>query len=133
MEARLFFGCPVPKSVAAELHEWASETLDTDSLRLVPPENYHVTLVFYGQVDAERQAVLEELTHRVEWEPVQAISDKVKLYGRSAIGVSLKTPPGELLRLDRRLNRLAMRRHNADLRNRRAPNLHITIARMRKP
>jgi len=88
MEARLFSGCPVPRSVARGLHEWAAVTLDADRVRLVPPENYHVTLVFYGQVDAERQAELEDLTHRVEWEPVDVASEKVQLYGRSAIGMS---------------------------------------------
>jgi 2'-5' RNA ligase len=59
---RLFTGLALPSAQNAELAA-ALAGLDLGALRLVPPEQRHATLAFYGEVPAD---VVPELTERLE-------------------------------------------------------------------
>lgn len=45
---RLFLGLPLPDAPRRRLADWARAELGGGDLRVVPPENLHVTLVFLG-------------------------------------------------------------------------------------
>lgn len=47
---RLFVALDLPDPVRAALHEWAGSLRDP-SLRLIAPENLHVTLLFLGEAE----------------------------------------------------------------------------------
>ncbi|MBA3725538.1 MAG: hypothetical protein H0W86_03575 [Armatimonadetes bacterium] len=132
MPARLFSGCPIPEGPAIELHAWASQAFGAMNVRLVPVENYHVTLMFYGLLGPKCQQALERLTEEFAWESVEVMVHRVGLYGRSAIGVGLNAAPGAGWELERRLDPVASLRHRAKLENRRRLDLHVTVARAKE-
>ena len=45
---RLFLGFRLPDSAAGEVAAWQRAELDRDRVRVVPPENLHVTIAFLG-------------------------------------------------------------------------------------
>ena len=60
---RLFLGLPLPDEPRRRLAEWAARAFGgADGVRVVPPENLHVTLVFLGGRPAgEVDAIVGEL------------------------------------------------------------------------
>ena len=108
MSHRLFAGCPLPESAALRLHEWASEAFSSDDVRLVRPEQMHVTLLFYPKADSELRDRLVTLTAQVEWDPLHVKVGAVERFSRSAIAVNLESADGDaasLARLEHRLLR----------------------------
>ena len=61
--ARLFLACPVPADGADQLYAWAQENLEG---RKVPPENLHVTLVFFGEVEDGAAEEMASMTNAIE-------------------------------------------------------------------
>ena len=61
---RLFLALRLPDDVVSNLTAWQARELgDTDRVRLVPPDNLHVTLAFLGARPAEElPAILDVLT-----------------------------------------------------------------------
>ena len=59
---RLFLGLPLPDESRRRLAEWAAAGLGSAGVRVVPPENLHVTLVFLGSRPAhEVDGIVGEL------------------------------------------------------------------------
>ena len=50
---RLFLGFRLPDQAARELSAWQHAELERDRVRVVPPENLHVTIAFLGSRPAE--------------------------------------------------------------------------------
>tara|TARA_Y100000768_G_scaffold378444_1_gene352884 strand:+ start:384 stop:917 length:534 start_codon:yes stop_codon:yes gene_type:complete len=48
---RLFIGIPLPKAITAELATWVSRQETPLKLKWTDPYNYHITLLFLGEVD----------------------------------------------------------------------------------
>jgi RNA 2',3'-cyclic 3'-phosphodiesterase len=59
---RLFLGLPLPDEPRRRLAEWAGHAFGGADVRIVPPENLHVTLVFLGGRPADEvDAIVGEL------------------------------------------------------------------------
>lgn len=59
---RLFIALPLPDAIKASLHTCQSqlkEHLDNPSIRWIPPEQWHITLVFLGTVASEKRPLIE--------------------------------------------------------------------------
>lgn len=100
---RLFLGCPVEAEAARPIAEWSASELV--GLRAVPSENLHVTLLFFGSVDAAKRDELIALTREVVWEPLPARTAELASLGRSAVGVWLDAPQERVEQLEDRLVR----------------------------
>lgn len=122
---RLFLGCPIPEKAAREMEVWATKSLPAERVRLVPAANLHVTLAFFGEVAAEQVELMTAKVHAVPWRPVKVQTERVRPYGRSAIGLDidglLKDPwPQELIDLWLL---------QPERERRRDPKPHVTVAR----
>jgi 2'-5' RNA ligase len=53
MAKRIFLGIPVPESIQHSLAIY-TQTIAADSLRFTKPENYHITVSFFGEQEEER-------------------------------------------------------------------------------
>lgn len=100
--------------------------------RRVPPETWHVTLVFLGAVEAVRRQALEEDLAAVPGEPFRLVLDRRGHWRRGGITwlAAGDTPPA-LSHLQRRLADLA-REHELAL-DRRPYLPHLTLARQAPP
>ena len=64
---RLFLGFRLPDSAAGEVAAWQRAELDRDRVRVVPPENLHVTIAFLGSRPAsETDSIADALRGAVE-------------------------------------------------------------------
>lgn len=66
---RVFLGCPIPPDFACRISDWALQTFDVNAVRVIPETNLHVTLGFFGEVEAKGVEELAALTRSVVWEP----------------------------------------------------------------
>lgn len=106
MSHRLFVGSPVPEPAAALLHAWAEATLPRDGVRLVRPEQLHVTVLAYPKADQDLRDRLVALTAEVEWDPIPVVVGKAAMFGRSAIALTLESAHGgAIATLEQRLLR----------------------------
>lgn len=68
MAQRLFVGIPVPISIQKSLTVY-TRSLPQDNIRFVKPENYHITLSFFGEQDEKKigdiSKILQEITSSV--------------------------------------------------------------------
>lgn len=62
MLKRLFIGIPVPKSVQASFESY-TQAITSDTIRFVKPENYHITVSFFGEQD---EAKIEEIGRAIQ-------------------------------------------------------------------
>ena len=51
---RIFVGIPVPEDTKKLLYQHIFSWLKSQHLRIIPPENYHITLHFIGNIDEEQ-------------------------------------------------------------------------------
>jgi 2'-5' RNA ligase len=64
---RLFLGFGLPEAAAHAVARWQREQLEVDRVRLVPPENLHVTIAFLGStLAAETAAIADALRAAVD-------------------------------------------------------------------
>lgn len=63
---RLFFGLPLPDTARAALQEVAEQRPLPPPTRCSLPQNYHLTLVFLGQVDAQRIPCVRAAADRIQ-------------------------------------------------------------------
>jgi len=105
MGHRLFVACPVPLKVATALEEWGCTALGGLQVKLVPAEQMHVTLLFFGAVSSEIKVLLTDLMPLVQWEPIHAQTVDLAVLSRYAFAVDLKAPTEELNLLEDRLGR----------------------------
>lgn len=102
---RLFVACFVPQNAATLLVDWAKEELSGLPVKMLKPEQLHVTLMFFPFVSEEKKVVLCDLMRQVKWNPVQASTGPLLLINRSSLAVSLKVEATELVLLEDRLGR----------------------------
>jgi 2'-5' RNA ligase len=139
---RLFLACPIPGGAAAHLVEWTAGL--GIQARLVPPDDLHATLAFYGLVGESEREVLATLTRAVRWSPVYALVGQPCILGRNALAVGLIPESLFAARLRRwrsgggaeaipssdPLGQLCARHTGAGDRRGRPLRLHITVARL---
>ena len=102
----MFLACPVPEEVARALHRWAGvDLVCMRGLRVVPAEQMHVTLMFFGNVSTEARAMLAELCEKVVWHPFPVFVGGIEVFGRKALGAWLDADPEEFERLDELVGR----------------------------
>ena len=58
---RLFLGIPIPEPHCQQISRFVNEIPHQAGIRWVKPENYHVTLAFFGEVPAEMIHNLKEV------------------------------------------------------------------------
>lgn len=100
---RAFLACPVPEVEASDLHDWASASLPREFVRLVPPHQLHLTLLFYPQVDDLALAHLEDLAREIVWPPLPVAVGPLRPFSRTALAVALSMEEAPAVRLRRRL------------------------------
>lgn len=124
---RVFLGCPIPPDFACHISSWALQTFDANVVRVIPETNLHVTIAFFGEVDAKRVEELAALTRSVVWKPRLVEITGIQLYGRNAIALDLKGLFDEPF--DDALKTLWYRQPEAQ--RHRDPKPHVTVARLR--
>jgi len=102
---RLFLACPVRRDAADELYAWAVSHLDGLPAKLISPEQMHVTLMFFGDVNAERRDELVALLAEVNWGPILIETGKLEIYSHRSIGPRLDADDAALELLEDRLGR----------------------------
>jgi 2'-5' RNA ligase len=78
---RLFVGAFPPEDVAAELHRAVRETLADARVRLVPPEEIHLTLRFLG---ATEEAAVAEIRRELERSLARRPAARLRIRGAGA-------------------------------------------------
>lgn len=136
MAKRLFVGIPVPHSIQKSLRIY-TEALPRDIIRLVKPENYHITISFFGEQDGSNvgniSAVISEVTSSVS--PFVLSFDRITL-------APPKRPPSMIwasYKSNKEFSRLVSAIEEqlkpliefGDKRNGHAPIPHITLARFK--
>jgi 2'-5' RNA ligase len=134
---RLFIAYTLPDEAASGIAAWARGSLgDASELRLVPPANLHITLVFCGRLPGER---VEELVDRtragiaVHHAPVYTPS-RVRVLARSAVALELEAAEPDRALRGWPLATLAVELASAGLRRQetREWTPHVTLARVRR-
>ncbi|MCC7435402.1 MAG: hypothetical protein IT363_12015 [Methanoregulaceae archaeon] len=124
---RLFLGCPIPSEPAHMLEAWADRALPQDSLRITPATNLHVTLAFYGEVEAAQAAAIIAKVAAVPWTPKPVMTGPLRYFGRNAIGLEvdglLDDPWSPEL--------IELWRLQPERERQRDPRPHVTVARLR--
>ncbi|RYG24058.1 hypothetical protein EON82_12015 [bacterium] len=100
---RLFLGLPIDTGVAESISAWASSELT--GTRVVPSENLHVTLLFFGSVDEATRDRLIGLTQETVWEPIAARTGELAAFGKSTLALRLEVAEEQIERLEDRLAR----------------------------
>jgi 2'-5' RNA ligase len=133
----IFIAYTLPAETASAIATWARDSLgDAAALRLVPPANLHITLVFCGRLPAERVEDVVERTRAgivVHRAPVY-VPSRVRVFARSAVALELDAAePARALR-GWPLGALALELTSAGLRRpeTREWTPHLTIARARR-
>jgi 2'-5' RNA ligase len=78
---------------ATALHTWAQNQLDGLPIRLIPPEDLHVTLLFFANVTAAQRDELTGVVNRIEWTRAEASLGSACLFRHSAIAFPLDLEP----------------------------------------
>lgn len=153
---RLFLGCPVPTRAAEALHRWAvAQWGDMPGVRVLPPEDLHATVLFFGDVPDERVAKLADLTGRAELPALVVQTGRLHVMGRTALATVLRVegygigrlnaalwcgtrswyPPGWecLFHLSGEIGQAEGERVRRRLRSGRDLELHVTLARAKTP
>ena len=129
---RLFVAIPLSEEATRELGETAARIRKrpgADELRWSPPESWHVTLQFLGNVAAEEYVCLLERLRGVRASPVKIGPQKIGAFGHAGIlHVEVKPTP-ELLELERGV--IAATSQCGFTREDRPYRPHITLARRR--
>lgn len=124
---RLFAALPIPAPLQQELSTLLS---DCDGLRLPPPEQLHVTLLFIGEVNPRDLSPIAEALASVDIPLLTLHSEGLFDTGQGALGLRIHPEPA-LLRLQKQLHatveelgivRLERRRYRP----------HLTLARYQR-
>ena len=129
---RLFVAIPMPEETTRELGETVARIRkrpSAEELRWSPPESWHVTLQFLGNVAGEEYASLLERLRRVRASPVKIAPQKIGAFGRARILHVEVEPTPELLELEKRVS--AATSQCGFTREDRPYRPHITLARRR--
>ncbi len=131
---RLFLALPLPEAPLERLVGWqAAVFAGLPGIRVVPPENLHVTLVFLGERPAAELGTISSALHEAAAVASRPVLSAVRYRETRSVGmVVLDDEDGAAARLQAdlagRLERLGLFRPE-----RRAWLPHVTVARFREP
>ena len=97
--SRLFLACPLPEGTPRELEAWAQSNLAPLGVRIVPADNLHVTLAFFGDKSSAERDEIAALMSQATWPGLDVATTRVAMSGRSAIAIGLEPSGGEWIRL----------------------------------
>jgi len=134
----IFIAYTLPAEAASAIATWARASLGgAGELRLVPPANLHVTLVFCGRLPAGRVEEVVEATRAgivMRRAPVY-LPSRVRVFARSAVALELDAAEPDRALRGWPLGALALELTSAGLRRpeTREWTPHLTIARAQRP
>ncbi len=82
--SRLFFALTPDPATAQKLHALAVSSAPRGA-RVVPPENIHLTLLFLGNTEPERERCLLEMAEGIEGAPVSPLFEHIGSWRRSQV------------------------------------------------
>ncbi|HKO20019.1 MAG TPA: RNA 2',3'-cyclic phosphodiesterase [Acidobacteriaceae bacterium] len=129
---RLFVAIPILEQTTRELGEATARMRKrpgAQELRWSPPESWHITLQFLGNVDTDKFACLLQQLRKIHAQPLKIVPEKLGAFRRVGIlYVSVKATPG-LLGLEEQIT--AATALCGFAREDRPYHPHITLARSR--
>jgi RNA 2',3'-cyclic 3'-phosphodiesterase len=103
---RLFLGLRMPDAAALAIGEWQNAELDTGRVRIVPPENLHVTIAFLGsRPAAETGAIGQALREAVRGVPEPVLTPARYRETRSVGMLVLEDEDGRAARIAKEAHR----------------------------
>lgn len=101
---RLFFALWPTDEFRAEIQVSTLAIAQASGGRLIPPRNYHVTLLFLGDVPAESVGAVQQAGTLLAGSPTFKLNfDGVESWGRKVLCLTTSTPPSAAIDLARRL------------------------------
>ncbi len=137
---RLFCAFELPEALRARINDHAKhvrEAVSEAAASWSRPENIHLTMKFFGNVDQARVSVISAATARVvkEFSPIQIAVGKTGVFPRPSrpqvLWIGIDDPSGALAKLQQQLEKEFARAGFP--KEDRAFRPHLTIARIRKP
>lgn len=124
---RLFAALKVPASLSLQLTELRG---GLNGARWIDPENYHVTLRFYGDIDRHKANDLALALSNVERHTMDLCVDRLDAFGNAKprnLHAAIRQSP-ELMELQGEIERIAQRLRLKTEKRKYCP--HITLARL---
>lgn len=103
---RLFVAIPMTQAATHQLSAAVDRMRrrpDAQELRWSPPESWHITLQFLGNVDSEEFACLLQQLREVQAQAVRIVPEKIGAFGRAGVLHAAVTPAPELLELEKQV------------------------------
>lgn len=126
---RLFFALWPNDELRAEIQAATLAIARASGGRLIPPRNYHVTLLFLGDVPSESVAAVQQAAAQLASSPAFELSfDGVEAWGRKVLCLTASTPPAAVIDLAARL-RFSLGSHLQRQEEEHEFRPHITLAR----
>jgi 2'-5' RNA ligase len=125
---RLFFALWPSDEMRAQIEALALPLVRASGGRPIPPRNFHVTLLFLGEIAATNYSAIQHAGADLAGRPAfQLEFDNVESWGRNVFCLTSSAPPAAALDLEERL-RTSLRSHLKQL-DERPYRPHITLAR----
>ncbi|WP_129640845.1 RNA 2',3'-cyclic phosphodiesterase [Peristeroidobacter agariperforans] len=125
---RLFFALWPSDEFRAQIEATALPVVCASGGRPIPPRNFHVTLLFLGQIAAEKFPAIQQAGASLAGGPAfQLAFDGIESWGRKVLCLTSSTPPAAAIDLAERL-RASLRSQLKQL-DERPYSPHITLAR----
>ncbi|MDY6945027.1 MAG: RNA 2',3'-cyclic phosphodiesterase [Pseudomonadota bacterium] len=101
---RLFFALWPTDDFRAEIQVRTLAIAHASGGRLIPPRNYHVTLLFLGNVPSESVSAVQQAGAQLAGSAAFELNfDGIECWGRSVLCLTTSTPPPAAIDLARRL------------------------------
>ncbi|GFE79107.1 RNA 2',3'-cyclic phosphodiesterase [Steroidobacter agaridevorans] len=125
---RLFFALWPSDEFRAQIEAIALPAIRASGGRAIPPRNFHVTLLFLGEIPAEKFPAIQQAGASLAGGPAfQLQLDGIESWGRRVLCLTSSTPPAAAIDLADRL-RASLRSQLKQL-DERPYSPHITLAR----
>lgn len=125
---RLFFALWPSDEFCAAIETLALSVVRASGGRPIPPRNFHVTLLFLGEIPAEKFPAIQQAGSALAGSPAfQLEFDGIESWGRRVLCLTSSTPPAAAIDLAERL-RASLRSQLKQL-DERPYSPHITLAR----
>jgi RNA 2',3'-cyclic 3'-phosphodiesterase len=92
-ESRLFFALWPTEALRTEIESAAKTTLVRSTPRWIPPENYHITLLFLGSVARDRLPLVTSIAARQHSSMFDLTLDRVERWRSTMVFVATEIPP----------------------------------------
>ena len=101
---RLFFALWPTDEFRAEIQTSTQAIAEASGGRLIPPRNYHVTLLFLGDVPVESVAAVQQAAAQLAGSPAFELNfDGIEAWQRKVLCLTTSTPPAAAIELSARL------------------------------